>query len=96
MAAIVVAVPPEDWPTVEKYMLLIEDGGILVGPDAAAAFERRHGKPVPHETRIVYDFGGQPDKYVDMIYSPDGLDSMAGEAIVKHVTGHAPDPEEDE
>ncbi len=80
MAAHVVAITdPEQWQIIHNVLAELVEGGIVIGPAAAAAFERMYGQPV-EERLIEYDFGEQPDVFVDYTNDSD-LDHFCIQSI---------------
>jgi hypothetical protein len=69
MPAKVYIVPREDNDAVLRLLAGIEEGGIVVTDSAAEAYRERFGHAPPTEMIRDYDWGGEPDVLVDVVYA---------------------------
>ena len=82
MAAYVVKLTEEEWAVLSSITARLEDGGIVVPPDVAKKFEEETGKEIPDGALIDYDFGGDPDVWLDILGETD---SYQASAIKRHL-----------
>jgi hypothetical protein len=61
MAAYVVVATQEQW----LFLRGLGEGAIVVSPDAVKQFREKHGCDLPDW--IEYDFGGDPDIFIDLV-----------------------------
>lgn len=80
-AHVVVITDPAKWAILRAFLAELEEGAIVIGPDAAAAFEIQAGQPI-EEAMIEYDYGGECDIMLDWDNDP-GLQHWCYEAIRK-------------
>lgn len=69
----VVIVPNEDWKVLKKYLGKGE-GLVFVSEETLAMFpedQQKKLREMDKDPRVEYDFGGEPDIYVDIIHDPD-------------------------
>jgi hypothetical protein len=82
MAAYVIVATQEQW----SFLVGIDEGAIVVSPDAAKQLREKHGCDLPDW--IEYDFGGDPDLWIDLVgdfAEPTNL--YAAEAIEAGIGG---------
>lgn len=81
MAAYVVKLTKEEWDVLASITARLNDGGIVVPPDVAEKFEKETGEEIPDGAMIDYDFGGDPDVWLDIMED----DNYAAGAIRSHL-----------
>lgn len=66
-AKLCVITDPKQWEVISTLLCEIEEGAIIIGPHAAAAFKEKYDKdPEDCPTKFLkYDFGGQADAWID-------------------------------
>lgn len=67
MSAYVKVIEEKDYLTLKTY--LERDGVVLVSPEMARKLEEETGKEIDGLFLDRYDFGGEADKFVDLIQS---------------------------
>lgn len=67
MSAFVRVVEEQDWPILRKY--LDEDGVVLVSRDVADKLQEQETGSIDGRYIDCYDFGGEADKFVDIVTS---------------------------
>lgn len=85
MSAYLVVIDEKDWDVVKKYLGALGEGGILVTPEGVEAFKKEHGVDLREsDGELVkdYDFGGDPDVWVDALRDAG---SYAADAVKKHL-----------
>lgn len=68
-ANIVVITSRKDWKIVQDYLEQLDEGGIIIGPDAAEAIQREMGDEFAYALVgqcVEYDFGGHADIAIDV------------------------------
>lgn len=69
MSAYIKVVEEQDWPVLRKY--LDEDGVVLVSKDVAEKLKRQGAGSIDGRYFDGYDFGGDADKFVDIVTSEE-------------------------
>jgi hypothetical protein len=79
-ATLILVEDEQDWETIRLVLSCLEQGGIIMGPDAIDSFKQRYGlDPTECEEKYIdYDFGGEPDIVVDHVL---GSEHMAASAV---------------
>lgn len=68
-ANVVVITDPAKWEIIREVLCELDEGGIVVGPVAAAAYETKFGQPIDESYIEDYDFDGA-DIWVDWTDDP--------------------------
>lgn len=69
MSAYIKVVEEQDWPVLRKY--LDKDGVVLVSKDVAEKLKRQGTGSIDGRYFDGYDFGGDADKFVDIVTSEE-------------------------
>lgn len=93
MAAYVVCPNEQQWEVLQWFLGQAREGCILVAPEARQQIKEKHGFD-PDEIEgqpIAYDFGGEPDVWLDVVRGPDNF----GVAAMRKAVGQDPDSDDD-
>ena len=87
MPAYVVCPTEEQWQVLLEILGEINEGGILVSPKSRELIREKRGfDPADIEDQpIDYDFGGDADIYLDIVYPTNSNSHMAVHAMEEHV-----------
>lgn len=69
MSALVHVITEKDLSVILKYR--DAEGVVLISQSIAVSVEEKLGRPIDGEYLDDYDFGGEPDKYVDLVLDPN-------------------------
>lgn len=83
MAANVVVLTEAEWDVFSGVTSRLDEGGIVVSPEAARKFKEVTGHDVPDGDLVEYAFD-DADVYVDFL-EPDRMDGYAASAIKEHL-----------
>lgn len=87
-------VPQEDWEIVRKYIYADSFGAVVLVPEEKLKeFPKEQANALrSHDCGFVgYDFGGEPDFYIDVVNAPN---CFCAEEIINEIMGAEKDAED--
>lgn len=97
-ATVVVIRSNEEWEIINRVLVELKEGGIIVPPIEAARFDQKYAEDweyeLPGDLQFDYDFGGEADIWIDVLREGNHAD----EAVTYELNAQegAEDAEEEE
>jgi hypothetical protein len=73
MAAYVIRPTEQEWAAIEAFLARCGEGAVVIPPDMVERLTEAH-RAIPEDGELVdYDFGGDPDYALDVVYDTEHL-----------------------